>query len=263
MPHTRSNLSRLAAPWLAGLLLAASLGGQTPSRPKGQPGLKVGVGAEVLSRTILWDEEASRSTLNSLLFCFQTEAEVRRGLALTVQAGYALSNFNGLIFRALPFSVEYQDGAKGGIFLGCGLRARLVPSQTFELEVEAAWDIGLGFSNTWPVEGLAVDGTIEGKSTWTRLSAGPVLWYKGLAYYVYPYLKVQYNRLWGSFRLTETIETLEGMEDKKITGSGPVSISLGVLSEMTEAVGLRAEVTFIPRRGGVDLGAAGRLVFSF
>jgi hypothetical protein len=132
-----------------------------------------------------------------------------------------------------------------------------------EVELEAAWDVCLGFPNTWPIEDLAVDGTLEGKSTWMRLSAGPVLWYKGLAYFVFPYLRVHFNRVWGTFRMTETIETLEGIEDKKIAGSGPVSISLGVLSEVTEAIGLRAEVTAVPRRGGLDIGAAARLVFTF
>jgi len=263
MPRFRSFLSGAALPVMAAFLLAAPLAGQASSLQNERPRLKVGFGIEYLNRTISWDEEASTSRLNGLLFCFQTEGEVRRGLAVTVQAGYALSNFNGLIFRGLPFSVEYQAGYKGGVFLGGGLKARLVPSQSFEVELEAAWELCLGFPNTWPVEDLAADGTLEGKSTWMRLSAGPVLWYKGLAYYVFPYLRVLYNRVWGTFRMSETIETLEGIEDKKITGSGPVSISLGVLSEVTKAVGLRAEVTAVPRRGGLDIGAAGRLVFSF
>jgi len=263
MPRFRSFLWGAALPLMAAFILAAPPAGQARSLPNERPRLKVGFGLEYMNRTISWDEEASTSRLNGLLFCFQTEGEVRQGLSVTVQAGYALANFNGLIFRGLPFSVEYQAGYKGGVFLGGGLKARLLPSQSIEVELEAAWDVCLGFPDTWPIEDLAVAGTLEGKSTWMRLSAGPVLWYKGLAYYVFPYLRVQYNRVWGTFRMTETIETLEGMEDKKIAGSGLLSVSLGVLSEVTEAVGLRAEVTAVPRRGGLDIGAAGRLVFSF
>jgi hypothetical protein len=248
---------------LAAFLLAVPLAGQTPSLPKEGLRLKVGFGVEYLNRTVSWDEESSSSALNGLLFCFQAEGEIRPGLALTAQAGYALSNFNGLIFRGLPFSLEYQDGAQGGIFLGGGFKARLIPSQNLEVEVEAAWDMCLGLSTTWSIEGLAVEGTAEGRPVWMRLSAGPVLWYKGLAYYVFPYLKIQYSRLWGSYRMTEIIDTLEGIEDKKIVGSSPVSFSRGVLSEVTEVIGLRAEVSVLPRRGGVDIGASGRLVFSF
>jgi hypothetical protein len=263
MPRSRSFLWGAALPVMAAFLLAGPLAGQARSSQDEKPRLKVGFGLEYLNRTISWDGEASTSELNGLLFCFQAEGELRPGLALTVQAGYALTNFNGLIFRGLPFSVEYQAGYMAGVFLAGGLKARLLQSQSIEVELEAAGDVCLGFPDTWPIQDLAVDGTLEGKSTWIRLTAGPVLWYKGLAYYVFPYLRVHFNRLWGTFRMTETIETLDGVEDKKIAGSGPVSISLGVLSEVTGAIGLRAEVTAIPRRGGLDIGGAGRLIITF
>jgi hypothetical protein len=253
-------------PTLTALSLAAALLLAVPSRVLAEeptPGLKAGLGVEYLSRTISWDEDAHASRFDSLLFTFQAEVEAYRGVVVEVQAGYALSNFNGLVFRALPFSVDYQAGYMGGVFMGGGLKARLVPSPNFEVELEAALDACLSFPHNWPIEELAVAGTLEGKSSWLRISAGPVLWYKGLPYYVYPYLKVQYSRLWGTFTMTETIETLEGTENKKITGSGPVSLSLGILSEVSKVMGLRAEVTVLPRRGGVDIGAAGRLVFSF
>jgi hypothetical protein len=260
MERTKSFLALTALSLAAAVLLAVPLRGLAE---ESSPGLKAGLGVEYLSRTISWDEDAHTSKLGGLLFAFQAEVEVYRGLAVEVQAGYALSNFNGLIFRALPFSVEYQAGYAGSVFLGGGLKARLVPSKNLEVEVEAALDACLGFPNNWPIEDLAVAGTLEGKSTWLRFSAGPVLWYKGLPYYVYPYLKVQYSRLWGTFTMTETIETLEGTENKKILGSGPVSLSLGILSEVSQVIGLRAEVTAVPRRGGLDIGAAARLVFSF
>jgi hypothetical protein len=40
------------------------------------------------------------------------------GPTLSILAGFSLSDWNGLVFRELPFSVEYRAGAAGGPVLG-------------------------------------------------------------------------------------------------------------------------------------------------
>ncbi|OGD26394.1 MAG: hypothetical protein A2Y56_12215 [Candidatus Aminicenantes bacterium RBG_13_63_10] len=260
MPKTGSIVV-LAAGLMASILL--------PTSPLyGQPAgvdlsVKAGVGIEYLNRTLSWDENTFTSGLKGLLFALQAEVEVRKGLSVGIQAGYALSDFGGLIFRELPFSVEYQAGNMGGLYLGGSFKARASISETFDIELTAALDAYFGSRGEWDLEGLAVEGALEGRPFWTRIAVGPVLWYKGLSYYVYPYVQVLYTPLWGSFRMTETVEALEGTEKKAVAGSGRVTISLGVLSEISDAIGIRAEVYAGPRKGGLDIGGSGRLIFSF
>ncbi|MBN2198768.1 MAG: hypothetical protein JW747_02860 [Candidatus Aminicenantes bacterium] len=250
-----------AAGWTAlFLFLSAPLAAQ-----QGPEGLsvKAGVGMEYLNRTVSWDENAFTSGLKGILLAFQAEVEARPGLSACFQAGYALSDFGGLVFRGLPFSVEYQAGATGGLLLGAGIKARASASPSFDIEIAASFDACFGFPGEWALEGLAVEGSLDGRSSWMRIAAGPVVWYKGLSYYVYPFVRVQYTALWGSFRMTETVASLGGTEKKAVSGRGLVAVSLGALSEITEAIGLKAEVTAIPRSGGLDIGASGRVVFSF
>jgi len=230
---------------------------------QGGQSVKAGVGVEFLNRTVSWDEGAFTSGLKGLLIAFQAEVEARPGLSACFQAGYALSDFGGLVFRELPFSVEYQAGAVGGFLLGGGFKARAAVSPSFDVELAGAFDFYLGFPGEWTLEGLAVEGSLDGRPSWKRIAVGPVVWYKGLSYYVYPYVQVQYTALWGSFRMTETVATLEGMEKKAVSGRGFLAVTLGILSEITDVIGLRVDVTAVPRSGGLDVGAAGRLVFSF
>lgn len=261
MLRTGRRVLSAAAPAVVCILLLAS---PLPAQEaRGGPSVKAGLGVEYLNRTVSWDEDAFTSGLKGLLLAFQAEVEARPGLSACFQAGYALSDFGGLIFRELPFSVEYQAGAVGGILLGGGFRARAAVSPSFDFELAGAIDFCFGFPEEWTLEGLAVEGSLDGRPSWTRIAVGPVVWYKGLSYYVYPYVRVQYTALWGSFRMTETVAILEGTEKKTVSGRGLIAATLGVLSEITEVIGLRAEVTAVPRSGGLDVGASARLVFSF
>jgi hypothetical protein len=260
MPNVR-RLVLLPALWLALSLPAAS----PLAAAEAGDGLsmKAGLGFEYFNRTVGWDENAFASSVRGYVYSLQGEVELRRGLAACFQAGYALSDFGGLVFRELPFSVEYQAGGTGGLFVGGGFKARASASKTFDVELTASLDVFFGFGSDWALEGLAVEGSLEGRPSWTRVAVGPVLWYKGLAYFVYPYVHVQYTALWGSFRMTETVASLEGTETKSVSGRGPVAVSVGVLSEVSDVIGLRAEATVVPRKSGLDVGASGRLVFSF
>ncbi len=260
MTKTGRRLLESAGPTVLLLLLAAPLRPQTEGT---FPRVKVGAGVEYLNRTISWDEETSTSKLKGFLFNLQAEAEIRKGLAVFVRGGYGLSDFKGLIFRHLPFSVEYQAGTTGGLFLGGGVKAGAALSRALEGEFSAVIDTWFGFSETWELEGLLVEGRLEGRPAWSRIAVGPTLWYKGLPYYVFPFVSVQYTVLWGSFKMTEIVAELEGIEKKTVHGSGPVSVTIGALSEISDVLGFRAEVTAVPRTGGVDLGASARLVFSF
>ncbi|MBM3297478.1 MAG: hypothetical protein FJY83_07740 [Candidatus Aminicenantes bacterium] len=256
------NIGRRAA-GLSSALILLSVSLLPAPQAAESTGLKVGAGAEYLNRTISWDEQAYTSSLRGYLFSLQADYEVRPGLSVLFRGGYALSSFNGLVFRELPFSVEYQAGFTGGLYLGGGFKAHAPAAEVFYLEFEALFDTCFGFGGQWALEGLAVPGALEGRSSWSRISVGPSVWYKGLAYYVYPFVQVRYTSLWGSFTMTETVDVLEGTEIKSVKGSGAVAVSIGVLSEVTEVLSLRAEATAVPRSGGLDLGASVRLAFSF
>ncbi len=218
--------------------------------------------AEYFNRTITWDEEAYTSKLEALLFSFSLEVEPLKGFSANVTLGYSPSNFNGLVFRQMPFSVDLEGGYLGGMLLGGGLKNKFVVSQDWEMDLEAQFVMSLGSKASWLITELAQSGTLSGNGTWYRIQAGPVFWYKGFMYFS-PYLRISFDKLWGTFHMEEVIGPLNGLEDKAVKGSGLFSVALGTFYEPSPAIGLRGEIYVLPRSKGVDYGALGRLAFSF
>jgi hypothetical protein len=241
-----------------GLILTSMLSAQVPDRMHIRPAL----GFEYFDRTITWDTETYTSSLKSMLFTFNVEVEFMKGLFVNVVGGYSLSNFNGLVFRQLPFSADLEVGNLGGLLLGGGLKKNFVVSSEFEMDLDAQFVTYLGSTTSWPINGLNEDGTLSGKASWYRVQAGPVFWYKGFEYFS-PYLRVSFDKLWGTFHVDEVIGTLAGLEDKAITGKGLFSIAVGTLFEPSSAIGVKVEAYVLPRTGGLDYGAQGKLIFTF
>lgn len=240
------------------LVLTTMLGAQVPDRMHIRPA----VGFEYFDRTITWDSETTTSHLKSMLFTFNVEVEFMKGFFVNVIGGYSLSNFNGLVFRQLPFSADLEVGNVGGLLLGGGLKKNFVVSSEFEMDLDAQFVTYLGSTNSWPINGLNEDGTLSGKAHWYRVQAGPVFWYKGFEYFS-PYLRVSFDKLWGTFHVDEVIGSLTGLEDKDIAGKGLFSIALGTLFEPSPTIGVKGEAYVLPRTGGLDYGVQGKLIFTF
>ena len=222
---------------------------------------------EYFSRTISWDEGTSTSTLSSASAVLRGEVEFQKAVSLGLFLGYDLSNFNGLIFRQLPFSLDYQAGSIGSLIWGGDFEARVISLADFEIGIGAHFTMSLGRTKDFESPVLNAAGSLTGKGTWTRVLAGPVLRYTGYENFT-PFLTVSYDMMWGTFTMNETIGDLVGSEEKKIRARGPVGIVIGTLFEPSDALKIKAELTAVPYKkltGGLDTdyGASVKAVISF
>ncbi len=215
--------------------------------------IKPGVGFEYFSRSIRWDGNGHHSNLKTYFFTFETEVQFRKGLLVSAALGYSLSNYDNLIFRQLPVSVVLDVGNINGFVLGSAIRKRVFNAEQLQIDAQGQFYFYLGNKQEWEIPDLAVEGKVEGKPHWMRFSIGPVITYMGFAQF-FPYLYLGYNKIWGRFKMDETIEDLTGSENKKIRGDGSFSTSFGFTFEPSSRLSFKAEASLIPHAEGVDLG---------
>ena len=110
-----------------------------------------------------------------------------------------------------------------------------------------------GAEEEWEIPGLNVKGTAKGKPNWQRSIIGLNLKYTEFDYFN-PYLFLSYKRLQGTYTMKQTIQELTGSEEKKITGKGKFSTSVGIVYDLFRTINIKAEVIVMPFTGGVDLG---------
>jgi hypothetical protein len=234
-----------------------------------------GFSFEYFSRTVSWDpdpatnEDRYSSPIRSLLGLLHLDYEIQKGSLVGVLFGYSLTNFNGLVFRQIPFSVDYQAGGIGGFLVGADIDQNLITSGYFEMKAIAQFVIYLGSTKNLQVTTLNADGKLDAKpDDWMRAQIGPVFSYRGFEDFS-PFLSVTYNKLWGKFTMTETIGDLKGSEEKKISSKSIVGVSLGTKYESSPNFSLRAEGTLLPyKKGtnqgwGLDYGGSLQATFSF
>ena len=223
---------------------------------------KPGFGFEYFSRTIEWNGQQSTSKLKSYYFTFNADIELQSGLTLSGLIGYSFSSYNYLIFKELPFSLDLQPGSIGGFILGAGLKKNLFSFSDIEIGAYGQFVYCLGVKKNWEIPGLAVEGTAQGKPSWMRGAAGPIFSYEGYDYFQ-PYLRLNFNKLWGTFNMEETVEDLSGEEKKKITGKSLLEASLGAVYQLSNSISFQAEINLLPYNGGVDLGMVIKGLYSF
>jgi hypothetical protein len=216
--------------------------------------LKPVLGFEFFSRTVGWNgdnENNYTSKLKSYLFTLKMEFEIQEGLFLDLLLGYSSSNYDEMVFRELPFSVELDVGGISGYLFGGEIQKNLISPGNFKIGLFGQFAFCLGTKKEWDISGLNVPGKIEGNPTWMRAVAGPLLTYQRFNDF-YPYLFLSFNYLWGSFEMEETVQTLKGNEKKKFSGEGLIGISLGTIYELTDSFSLKGEVIVFPYKGGLD-----------
>jgi hypothetical protein len=234
--------------------------------------LKTGLGFEFFNRSMdtftlnsdndSWDKDEDGFNLKSYFFTFTAEFEIQEGLSVAAIVGYAYSNLDSIIFRKLPFSVEMEVGQIGGLLFGGEIRKTLFYIRDFETEAFGQFIYYTGSQKEWEIPGLSEEGTVEGTPSWMRASIGPVFIYRAFDYF-FPYFSLNYNRIWGKYKMDQTVQDLKGSEDKKISGKGSISINLGAIYELTDALSIKGEASFIPYKGGVDLGIQFKAMYIF
>jgi len=244
------------------LLAGIATGGAQEKGPFHGVNFRLGLGMDALSRNVQWDKGPDGSKLKAYNVFLATEFEFPIDLALGLFAGLSFSDFKGLLFQNLPFSIDYQAGAVQGIFLGGELRKALFSFGDLEMEAAAQFVSSLGSTKKWPIEEFAVPGEMQGKPKWSQLHAGASLVYTANENFR-PYLGLSLSWLWGDFRMTETMGDLQGTQIREIRQKGLVRISLGTTLQVARQFGLRGEAGIVPIKGGTDLSASLRLLYGF
>ena len=247
------------------LALTMPAAGQDP-RGSGDSGFSAGLSLGYLSRTLSLNGEGQDilPKMTSLLGSLILEYEFQPGFVLAAHIGYSLSDFDGITFRQLPYSLEIDadSGTIGGILLGAELEKSLLGGAALGLDIRALFFASLGLGKEWELPGLAVEGSAKGKPIWMKASVGPVLTYrgwKGVAPFLYPC----FDYLWGSFEFEETVQELIGSEKKDIKGKGQFGLGLGSDFELSASLRFRAEASLYPHRDGTDYAFMIQTLFAF
>ncbi len=227
-------------------------------------GIKIKPGAyfEYFARKMTLDEKQYTSELTSYIFALNLELEINEGLSISAMAGYTLSNYESLIFRELPFSIELDVGDVGGYIFGAEARKSLLDTNGIEFGLYGQFIYYTGKEKNWDIPGLNVSGTLTGKPTWMRAAAGPYFKFTSLGS-IAPYLSVCYNNLWGKFEAKQTVQTLNGIEEKELKSKGLIDITLGSILSLNDYFFLKGEVHVLPHSDGMDLGFVAIAAFSF
>lgn len=224
--------------------------------------IKLGGHFEYFSRKITWDDGEFTSDLRAYIFALNTEIVIDDGFAVSALIGYTLPSYDSLTFRQLPFSVELDDGNMGGFILGAEIKKTLFFTPDFDIGLAGQFVYQIGQEKKWDIPGLNVTGTLTGKSTWMRAVVGPYIQYTAFESFS-PYLAVCYNNLWGEFKMDQSIQTLEGSEEKKIESKNLIDITLGSIITFGEKFFLRGEAHVLPSSGGMDFGVVAVASFLF
>jgi hypothetical protein len=223
-----------------------------------------GIGFEYISRTINWDDDEYTSKLKSNYFTFDTEIELQGGLFFRAVLGFTTANYESLAFRRLPVSVQLGEeiGFIGGCLLGADVKKSVIQSEDLRIELLGQFFYGIGRKKEWEITELPVEGSLEGRPNWTKVTVGPVFTYTGFDT-LFPYIYLNFNKFWGRFRMDETIQDLEGSEIKKINGESSFCVSLGLTFKVTESFSLKSEARFLPHKEGIDSGIMIKAMYSF
>jgi hypothetical protein len=227
-----------------------------------------GLGFEYFKSTISWGDDNLVSPLKSYLMTFHISYEILDGLYLGGIIGYASSDFESLTFRQLPISLVLDKGSIGGMLIGGEATYTFYETDSFDFSVLGQYISYNGGQKQWDIPGLAVDGTATGKPKWTRFAIGGSFRYTAADPFL-PFLNIGYSSLSGTYTMEESIQSLTGEEETKISAVGSLLIGVGALYNFTESFSLLLEADFTPYgggdnyEGGVDFGALIRIMYSF
>jgi opacity protein-like surface antigen len=248
------------------LLAAASPAFSQVNSGSKRSGFSTGFSLGYLSRALEMNEETAEAApkLTSLLASLILRYNFQPGFSLAVHLGYSSSTFDSLVFRRLPFSVDFSSeaGGLGGILVGAEIEKSLLGEGAFGLGILGQFFASLGINKEWDLPGLAAKGSVKGKPDWMKAAVGPVLSYRGWAG-ITPFLFPRYDYLWGTFELDQTVLDLKASEAKDIKSKSQFGIGLGADFDPSPSWRLRAEAAFHPYGGGTDYSFVLQTIFTF
>lgn len=258
MKMRRGGFRRLAGLGI-GLVLAAAAASAAESKVRS---FTAGVVFDHFSTTVVWAGDAETSRVLANMVSARAGFDLGPGLKFGLTAGLSLSDFNTLVFRDLPISLEFGSAALQGIALGAEVEAALFDFGDIEISAAGRIVSSFGLAKTWPLEGFAVPGQAVGKANWMEAWAGPRLAYRFSAGFV-PYLEAAVRWLRADFLMEETLDDLHGAEKKRVQADFSFSVSLGGDIRLTDRLMARAKAGIAPFGGGVDGLVSLGLIFAF
>lgn len=224
---------------------------------------KLGLRSEYFSRTLSSDVEGETPRLTAYLINLALRYDLRAGFSVAILLGYASSNYQELVFRQLPFSIDFEGSGISGLVVGAEVEKSLFSQDNFEVDILGQFLACLGIKKEFDIPDLVVPGSIGAKPSWMRAAVGPVFVLIGGERFR-PYINPCYNYLWGTFSMDQTVQSLEGTERKKIKGKSQFGVLLGTVLEVSEKFELKAEAgLFYPHKGGSDYSVMLQGLFSF
>ncbi len=211
----------------------------------------LGLRSEYLSRTLSSEVEGEKPRLTAYLANLALGYNLGAGFSAALLLGYASSEYKELVFRRLPFSIDFGGSGLSGFVAGAEAEKSLFARDSFEVDVLGQFMACLGVKKKFMIPGLAVPGSIEANPTWMRAAVGPVFLltsWEGIRPYIFPC----YNYLWGTFSMDQTVESLKGTEKKKIRAKSQFGLLIGTGLEVSEKFELKVEGGFYPRNGMSD-----------
>ncbi len=246
------------------LIVGAALSFQ-PARPAAAevgPGFTTGLVIEFLGRTLAWEGEEAPSRMTGPALSVRQDIRIDEGLAFSLSAGFALSDFDELVFRGLPISLEYGSGAMPGLVLGAGVRSRFLRIGDIAIggagRMAAVW----GLAKKWPMEGFAVPGDSTGRLSWAEGSVGPYLSLDRSGKFV-PTLEISARWLWARLKMDQNLGELTGTETKKVAADPAAAVTVGGEYRLSGASALRVRGGVLFRRGATDIEASAGFHYTF
>lgn len=252
------GLSALAAVFIPGSLAGANRIWGPSSGGHVQAGPVFGA----MSRMISWDDGMESTRLTVVSASVGAEFDLQWGITLGIRGGFSYSDYAGMFFRRLPFSLEYDAGGAEGILMNASLKKNLFSIGDFEIGVRGEFVYNIGLKKTWPLEGLAVPGEAVGEPHWMAGSAGPIVVYKGYENFS-PRLTFAAEWFSGEFLMQQTVGDLRGSETKVFKGLGVFRIGAGADYQLSRNWVITGEAAVIPCREGVSTEIRAGILFSF
>lgn len=221
-----------------------------------------GVRFEYFNRKVTWGDQEDLSDMQAIIFALNLEIEIDEGFSVSAFAGYALSSYEMLTFRQLPFSIELDKEKMGGYILGAEINKSLYDHNDLEFGLMGQFLYHSGKEKTWNLPGLNVPGDVSGKPEWMRAYGGAYIKFTGIESFS-PYFAVCYNNLWGQWKMDQIIQDLDGTEEKEVQSKSLVDIILGSILSLNESFSLKGEAHVLPHSNGIDLGIVAIAAFSF
>ncbi len=221
---------------------------------------KLGLRSEYFSRMLSGGEGEASPMLASYLVSLALNYKLKGGFSASLLLGYASSNYEHLIFRQLPFSINFEGTGISGFLAGAEASKSLLSSRRIEMDVFGHFLACLGIPKKYEIPGLAVSGSVEANPNWMRAVAGPVFRWRGQEGFS-PYLAPCFHYLWGNFDMNQKVSSLSGNEKKEMKSKGQVGLLFGIDLAFGGGLELRAEAGVYPRQNGSDYSVMVQAIF--